>query len=645
MLKSSGTVAAATMASRIFGMVREIVYSWFMGVGLVAGAFALAFQIPNLFRRLLGEGALTASFIPIFKEKERTATEAEMWRAANAVISGLVMVASAIVVLAIIGISAVLAFGPYQRVQPAGFSAADIKDLGSLTVRFKNDSNPALKFLWERFSEDTRQAIRNYDGSRAQAKAIKETMAGELGAIIHSGAIYDPALFARVSLSPETRAGIQEKLEGESLWKFNQSLVEDICQPDIANHMKETELMLRLLRIMFPYMLMICLTAVFMGMLNARGHFFVPAIGALVMNIVMIASVFLLAPRMGESLNQRIFGLAFGVLLAGAAQALFQLPPLRREGFRYHWVSPWRDETVRRVVRQMIPGTIGVAAFQINVLTTQSIAFWVDPSIVAKFNVAVRLMELPQGVFGISLATYLLPALSGLAAEKKFDDFRGTLNQAIDHLVFLNLLAGVLLFFLAEPIIRLLFEHGKFAPQDTPKVAFALIYLAPGLVAFSLVNILARAFYALGDTKTPMKISIFCLGLNLIFALVLVWRWRQGGLAMANTLSACFNVSFLFYALRRKLGRLEFGALRQMVWPVLVSGALAGVTAWLSSVEWESIFGHRGLAMLLGAVFVPMIAASVVYWASALAFKVPPAIELGGLILGKLPLWSKRTNS
>src|SRR5271154_717899 len=105
MLKSSGALAAATMASRIFGMVREIVYSWFMGVGLVAGAFALAFQIPNLFRRLLGEGALTASFIPIFKEKERTGTEAEMWRAANAVISGLVVVASLISILAMLGIT------------------------------------------------------------------------------------------------------------------------------------------------------------------------------------------------------------------------------------------------------------------------------------------------------------------------------------------------------------------------------------------------------------------------------------------------------------------------------------------------------------------------------------------------------------
>ncbi len=284
----------------------------------------------------------------------------------------------------------------------------------------------------------------------------------------------------------------------------------------------------------------------------------------------------------------------------------------------------------------MIPGTIGVAAFQINVLMTQGVAFWVDPSIVALFNYAVRLMELPQGVFGISLATYLLPTLSGLAAEKKYDEFRATLNNGIDHLIFVNLLASILLGVLAEPIIRLLFEHGKFIPADTPKSALALMCLAPGLVAFSLVNILARAFYALGDTKTPMKISIFCLGINLAFSLSLVWKLRQGGLGLANTFSACFNVGLLFYALRRKMGHLEFGALRRMLRPILAAGIVAGVVAWLANAKWESALGHRGLAMRLGAVFVPMTAASIVYWMTTLWFKVPPAMEIGNLLLQKI---------
>ncbi|MDB6016489.1 MAG: putative lipid flippase MurJ [Pedosphaera sp.] len=641
MLKSSGAMAAATMMSRVLGMVREIVYSWFMGVGMVAGAFQLAFQIPNLFRRLLGEGALTASFIPIFKEKERTTSPQEMWRAANAVISGLLVSATLIIVLAVAAISIVLAVGPYGKPRAATLSGDDLRNLRSFSVKLKEHTGPVSKFLWEGFSDATRQEIVTYAGTSAESTTLKATLVEELNRMIQGGAMYEQTRFAGVKLSPDTRKLAGQTLDGGQTAALNRLLLEDAFPREISDHQKETELMLRLLRVMFPYMLLICVTAVFMGMLNARGHFFIPASGALIMNVVMIASVFLLAPHMGVTKQEQIFALAIGVLVAGVAQAAFQLPTLRREGFRYYWVSPWRDETVRRVVRQMIPGTIGVAAFQINVLMTQGVAFWVDPSIVAQFNVAVRLMELPQGVFGVSLATFLLPTLSGLAAEKKYGEFRSTLNQGLDHLVFINLLASMLLFVLAGPIIRLLFEHGAFTAEDTPKVVAALVWLAPGLLAFSMVNILARAFYALGDTKTPMKISIFCLGLNLTFALMLVWKLRQGGLGMANTISAAFNVFLLFYALRRKLGSLELETLERIIFQMLGAVAVAGLVAWGLSHWWEQAIGGAGLWRRLGAVFVPMTVASIIYWGMTLWFKVPPALEIGALVLQKAGLGRK----
>src|SRR5256714_3491203 len=215
MLKSSGAMAAATLTSRVLGMVREMVYAAFMGNGWVASAFFLAFQVPNLCRRRLGEGALTAAFIPIFKQKEVEEGEVQMWRAANAVISGLVTGAAAVTVLAVVGISIALHF-----------------------VEFSD----------------------------------------------------------------------------------------------------KTWLMLELLRLMFPYMLLACLAAVLIGMANARGHFFVPALGAVMLNVIMIASVLFLAPRFGPTLEVQIFGLAIGVVLAGMAQAIFQLPSLTREGYRYQWV-------------------------------------------------------------------------------------------------------------------------------------------------------------------------------------------------------------------------------------------------------------------------------------------------------------------
>jgi len=513
MLKSSGAMAAATLASRVLGMVREMVYAAFMGNGWVASAFFMAFQVPNLFRRLLGEGALTAAFIPIFKQKEVREGEQEMWRAANAVISGMVAATGLLTIVAIIGLSVAL-------------------------------------------------------------------MVGQFG--------------------------------------------------------PKTTLMLSLLRFMFPYMVLVCLAAVFIGMANARGHFFVPALGAVILNLIMIGSVVFLAPRMGQGLDRQVFALAIGVVAAGCAQAFFQLPSLSKEGYRYTWTSPWRDPTVREVVRKMVPGSIGVAAFQINVLVTQCFSYWYDDSIVSTFNYSVRLMELPQGMFGISLATYLLPTLSGLAVQKNYPEFRRTLGQGLGYLAFTNLIAAAISLSLAEPIVRLIFERGKFGPDATHRVALALACLAPGLLMFSMVNILARAFYALNDIKTPMRISICCLGLNLVFALWLVQAYREAGLAVANTLSACVNVGLLLYTLRRKLARLEMDGLRRQIAVLAINAVLVAIVAGLLSHLWEARLGHRSLPLRLGAVFVPGALAGLLYWAAALWMNIPAAREMTQLVARKL---------
>jgi putative peptidoglycan lipid II flippase len=372
-----------------------------------------------------------------------------------------------------------------------------------------------------------------------------------------------------------------------------------------------------------------------MGMLNARGHFFIPAMGATMLNVVMIASVLWLAPKFGTELHEQIFALAYGVLAAGVAQAVFQLPTLFRDGFRYEWVSPLKNETVKLVVTRMIPGTIGVAAFQLNVTLVLAVAFWVNPQIVASFNYAVRLMELPQGMFGISLATYLLPTLSSLAAEKNYPEFRATLRHGVGTLLFLNLIAAILLVVLAEPIVRLIYEHGKFNADSTIRATLALQCLAPGLVAFSTVNIFARAFFALGDTKTPMKISIFCLALNLALAVVLVGPLRQGGLGIANTVTSICNVGLLVFALRKKLGKLEMESVRKTFLPLAFSGIIAGSIAWFGWQFFEKQFNHETITFKICAVFVPAIAAGLVYGILALAFKIPAAKEMLDFALQK----------
>lgn len=511
-------MALATLISRLLGMVREIVYAGFMGDTPVAGAFKFAFTIPNLFRRLLGEGALTAAFIPIFKEKEKLHGEAEMWRASNAVISGLVIAASAIITVVLIGISIALSVHEFP---------------------------------------------------------------------------------------------------------------------------KYTELMLQLLRVMFPYMLLVCLAAAFMGMLNTRGHFFIPAMGATMLNVVMIASVLWLAPKFGTDLPkgsrlpEQIFALAYGVLAAGIAQSAFQLPTLYRDGFRFQWVKPWGNETVQLVVRRMVPGTIGVATFQINVALVQAIAFWIDPKINASFDYAVRLMELPQGMFGISIATYLLPTLSGLAAERNYLEFRSTLRHGVGTLLFLNLIAAILLIVLATPIVRLIFQHGNFTADSTARASLALMCLAPGLVAFSTVNIMARAFYALGDTDTPMKISIVCLIVNLLLSAAMVEPLRQGGLGIANTITSMCHLSLLTFALKKKLGQLGMEQLRRIFAPLIVAGALAGLTAWGTWQLWEHRLGHHSISLKIGSVFGPAILAGLVYWLIAFVTRIPAALEIVSFIFAK----------
>lgn len=513
MLKSSGAMGAATLLSRILGMLREMVYARFMGDSWQASAFFFAFTIPNLFRRLLGEGALTAAFIPMFKEKEMQEGEKAMWEVANATISALITVCAIAVTIIIL-------------------------------------------------------------------------------------------------------------VAGAALKGMTLSL--------------ESILFLKLLRIMSPYVIMVCVSAVLMGILNARGHFFIPAMGATMLNVVMIASVFLIAPRYGDHLFMQIEGLAVGVLIAGVAQMLFQFPLLFKEGFRYRWIMPWKNDTVKKLVSRILPGVVGVAAFQLNVIITNAIAFMEDKHIVASFNYATRLMELPQGIFGVSLATFMLPMLAGLAAEKKFGEFQTGLRQGMGYLIYANWIATTVTFVMAEPIVRLLFEGDAFDALATHRAALALKCLIPGLVSFSLVNILARAFFATGDVKTPMRISVFSLCCNLLFAIFLIPAYKQAGMGIANTMSSLVNLGLLWYAIRRKFPKMKVQEMKIPTLTVLGSGVLAAVATW---GVWKFIVGlveTPSLWTQLVEVFVPLIVGTSLYGLITFWAGVPAAKDIVNLLQQKL---------
>jgi putative peptidoglycan lipid II flippase len=511
-LSASGAAGTATLLSRILGFVRESAYAAFMGTGPVADAFFLAFQIPSLFRRLLGEGALSTAFIPVFKETERKEGEAAAMRVGLAFFWAVLMTSAAVCVVAAI----------------------------ILTV-----------------------------------------------------------------------------------------LIE------ASNVDYYTELMFRLMRIMLPYLPMVCVAAGFIGMLNSRRRFFLPALGAAMLNVVMLLAIWLLAPRFGTQLHQQVFGLAVGIVIAGVAQAAFQIPALRAEGFHFRWLNPWREPAVRTIARRMGPTVLGVAAFQINTVLCQSFAYSHGREIVSSFNYAVRLMELPQGVVGVSLATVLLPELSALAADKKFPEFRSTLSEGLRQMVFLTLLPLVLLLTLAEPMVRLLFERGAFDAGSTGRVSLMLTCLTPGLMAFSLNNLLARAFYAMGDTKTPMRISLAAIAVNLVAAFVSISIYPRAGLAFANSASSIVNCVLLVYAVKRSQPKFSLRAFQAPVLRMLAAGLGAGVVAVAARLAWGRFIGHDTLPARFGEVFVPIAFATLAYGGIALALRVNEVHDVLGVLRRK----------
>ena len=514
MLKSSGAMAAATLLSRVLGLVREMVYARFLGASAIKGTFDVAYMIPNLFRRMLGEGALSAAFLPIFKEREELDGDQAMWHTANAVISGLVVFASLISVVGMLGITALLNWA----------------DLST-----------------------------------------------------------------------------------------------------------QTGLMLGLLRIMAPYMMLVCLAATLMGMLNSRGFFFIPALGATLLNVVMIAAVLFFADRFGELPREQVYVLAWGTLVAGIAQAGFQIPTLYRNGFRYRWVNPWKNTDVKEVVRRMIPGVVGAAAFQINMLLTQGVAWFVGAHIVGAFNYSVRLMEFPQGIFGASLAAFILPTLAGLAAKKEYREMISTIHRGLGYAAFVNLYAIGMSIVLAKPVIRLLFEGGQFNAENTVAVSRALMCLAPSLLAYTTSNILTRAFYALGDVQTPMRISIACLTMNLVFVLFLIQPFEERGLGMANSMSAFINAGLLMHAMRIKLkGNIDFKPLLKTVGLMAVLAAVAAQLAWGVLVVLESAIEADHLGARLAKVFVPALIAAAGYGFAGWWLKLDAAKDVAALISHKL---------
>jgi len=358
------------------------------------------------------------------------------------------------------------------------------------------------------------------------------------------------------------------------------------------------DLTVRLTRVMFPYLFFVGLAALAMGMLNAHRHFVTPALAPVMLNLAMIGAVFGVAPYLREP----VFGLAVGVLLGGLGQVVIQLPALARRGLLVRPAFDRHHPAVRRIVRLMTPVALGQSATQVNTMVDTFIASFLVGGSVSYLYYADRLVEFPLGVFGIAIATAVLPTLAEQAATGNPAALRKTQSFALRLATFISLPAAVGLFVLREPMVRVLYQRGEFGPVETAQTAWALGFYALGLVGFASVKIGAQAFYAVGDTRTPVKVAVGAMVLNSMLGISLAFPLRHGGLALATSCSAIANSLALAWLLRRRLGAAGAAAVpgARAAWARILgaSGALAvalQVAAWL----WPPPIGRAAEALWL----------------------------------------------
>lgn len=317
------------------------------------------------------------------------------------------------------------------------------------------------------------------------------------------------------------------------------------------------ELTVLLTRIVLPFLTLVAIAAACMGMLNSLRRFFVPAVSPAAYNVCLIASAVVVAPLMPQTGAAPIAVLAAGVLAGGGGQIAVQWWALRREGFRWRPGLGLADRGLREIVGLMGPATVAGAALQVNVLVNTVLATGEGTGAVTWLTLAFRLMYLPLGVLGVSIATVTLPAVSRHAADGDVAAVRRTVSHGLRLTWAVTAPAAVGLAVLATPIVRVIFEHGEFTAADTPATARALVFYAPGIVGYAAVRLTAPVFYAFGNSLTPALVGVLTVGLNVGLNLVLVRVLGYPGLALGTTIAAWANAGVLLGLLHRRLGGLE----------------------------------------------------------------------------------------
>ncbi|MBY0492683.1 MAG: murein biosynthesis integral membrane protein MurJ [Cyanobacteria bacterium] len=395
------------------------------------------------------------------------------------------------------------------------------------------------------------------------------------------------------------------------------------------------ELTIYLTRIVFPFLTLVAVAAVLMGMLNSLGHFFIPALSPAMFNVAVVVISLTLIPFSSSIGVQPITIVAIATLVGGFGQLIIQWPPLRKEGFRYQPVLDLKDEGLLRVLLLMGPGTIGMAATQINVFVNTVLATGEGTGAVSWLDFAFRLMYLPIGLFGVSIATAATPAISRMVAEQDFERIRSTLANALGLMLFLNLPATIGLIVLARPIVAMIFEHGNFTAADTIATAAALQLYAIGLVGYSIVRIISPTFYAVGRSRIPVMVSAGSVLVNIALNITLVRVLGYRGLALGTSITAIINASVQLFLLRREIHGMHGSRIAASFMKVIVASAVMGGVTWIVHETMISWLPGDSLASQMLRLLVTIALSLAALVGAAQVLRIQEYAEARDLIVGR----------
>jgi len=387
----------------------------------------------------------------------------------------------------------------------------------------------------------------------------------------------------------------------------------------------------QLTRIMFPFIVMVSMAALVMGMLNAKNVFGIPAMASSFFNIGSIVGGVTLGAWIDPDFGPRaLVGLAIGTLIGGALQFAVQLPPLARLGFKYSPDFRWRDPGVNSILLLMGPSVIAASTTQFNVLVNSMFASTLGDGAIFWLAIAFRLMQLPLGLFGVALGTVTLPLLSRLVVAGQMIGFRAELARAMRLMFLLTVPSTIGLMMLAEPIISVLYQHGRFGAYEAAQAGGALRFYAIGLAGYAALKVLVNAFYALDRRKTPMLVSFLAVGLNLLFNWIFTFRlhWGHLGLAFSTGCVATTNFAVLYVLMYRQLGGLETRRMAVLLGKTAIAGAAlaavcAGSTHWLLSDWAAQTFLRKGAAL-----FATITAGGLVFLGVGAALRIEELDEV-----------------